>query len=263
MANAECSECARPDRGGGGGRCSLTFDRRRGSNAAVETGTDRDAERQRAALRMLVDRCPRLARLCYWAGSAAIALEELRHRRSFDLDFHTREALRDVRPILAELRQAFPAALEIVQPPDEFGSGFRAVLTLPCGGRIAIEVRSNYEDARPGDLIPASSAPGLQRVSLSRYLADKIQCVAERVEARDLVDIWAVLRAHPEMERDARELLAQQDAALLAERLLAWSDAEIAEDLAAYDDVDPADARAARDRLLAWLKEDSAGAVEL
>lgn len=136
------------------------------------------------------------------------------------------------------------------------------MLTLPGGGRIAIEVLSNYEDARLGDLIPASSAPGLQRVSLSRYLADKIQCVAERVEARDLVDIWAVLRGHPEMERDVRELLAQQDAALLAERLLAWSDAEIAEDLAAYDDVDPADARAARGRLLAWLKEDSAGAGE-
>ena len=238
---------------------ALTFDRRRGSNVAVDAGADRDADRQRAALRMLAERCPRLARMCYWAGSAAIALEELRHRRSFDLDFHTREALRDVRPILAELQQAFPSAIEIVQPPDEFGSGFRAALTLPDGGRIALEVLSNYEDVQPGDLIPAASAPGLQRVSLSRYLADKIQCVAERAEARDLVDIRAVLRAHPEMERDARELLAQQDAALLAERLLAWSDTAIAEDLAVYDDVDPADARGARDRLLAWLKDESGG----
>lgn len=29
---------------------------------------------------------------CYWAGTSATALEELGHRESFDLDFHTREA---------------------------------------------------------------------------------------------------------------------------------------------------------------------------
>jgi hypothetical protein len=205
----------------------------------VSTDSDRQSDAQRLALRLLGERCPRLKSLCYWAGSAALAIEELHHRQSFDLDFHTREALRNVRPILAEIQHAFPGAFEVLQAPDEFGSGFRGVLGLPGGERITVEVLSNYEDVPADDLVPSRTAPGIQRVSLSRYLADKIQCVVERAEARDLVDILAVLRRHPEMEQQARRLLMEQDAVLVTERLLAWTDEQIAEDLAAYDDVAP------------------------
>jgi len=53
----------------------------------------------------------------------------------------------------------------------------------------------------------------------------------------------------------AKRLLREQDAVILAERLLAWSDKEIAKDLAAYADVDPREAIAARDTLLGWLRE--------
>jgi hypothetical protein len=45
----------------------------------------------------------------------------------------------------------------------------------------------------------------------------------------------------------------------VAERLLAWTDDQIEEDLAAYDDVSPGDARQARDLLLDWLKDDARG----
>jgi len=41
---------------------------------------------------------------------------------------------------------------------------------------------------------------------------------------------------------------------LVTERLLAWTDGQIAEDLAAYDDVDPVEANEVRDMLLKWLK---------
>ena len=82
------------------------------------------------AVIQIADRCPRLVAQCYWAGSSAIAIEELEHRESFDLDFHTQEALVDTRPLLAELERAFPDALEVVQPPDRFGSGFTSSLTL-------------------------------------------------------------------------------------------------------------------------------------
>jgi hypothetical protein len=197
--------------------------------------------------------------LCYWAGTAAIAAEDLHHRQSFDLDFHTRAALKDVRPIMAEIQRGFPNAFEVLQAPDEFGSGFSGILALPNGDRITLEVLSNYEDVQAGDLTPSQSVRGLQRVSLSRYLADKIQCVVERAEARDLVDVLAVLRRHPETEPLARRLLMEQDAVLAAERLLAWTDEQIAADLAAYDDVTPDDARQARDKLLAWLKSSCAG----
>lgn len=164
-------------------------------------------EAQHLALKLLSERCPRLTHLCYWAGSAAIALEELHHRLSFDLDFHTQKALLNVRPIMSEIMHAFPGAFEILQSPDEFGSGFCGILRLPDGQQVTVEVLSNYEDVRDEDLVPSTTVSSLRRVSLSRYLADKIQCVAERAEARDLVDILAVLQKHPEMGQLARRHL--------------------------------------------------------
>ena len=220
--------------------------------------SNRQEEISREALQQLAEHCPRLSKLCYWAGTAAIAIEELHHRQSFDLDFHTREALYNVRPILAEIRAAFPGAFEVVQAPDEFGSGFQGLLTLPDGERITIEVLSNYEDVPASDLVDSTTSHVMKRVSLARYLADKIQCVVERVEARELVDILFVLRVNPSMEELAHRLLADQDALLLVERLLAWSDAEIEKDLRAYDDVLPTDAQEARDLLLEWIKTDVA-----
>jgi hypothetical protein len=209
----------------------------------------------RTALRLLAERCPRLAAKCYWAGTAAISTEELHHRRSFDLDFHTREALYDVRPLLAEIQSSFPQGFDIVQAPDEFGSGFEGVLTLPSGERITVQVLSNYEDVPPSDLVVSKASPLIRRISLTRYLADKIQCLVERSEARDLVDILAVVRHRPSLEATARRILREQDAVLLAERLLAWTEEEMDADLAAYDDVPSHAACEARDFLLAWLKE--------
>ncbi|MBI3985645.1 MAG: nucleotidyl transferase AbiEii/AbiGii toxin family protein [Lentisphaerae bacterium] len=209
------------------------------------------------ALRLLVKRCPRLVRLCYWAGTSCISMEELQHRQSFDLDFHTRKALMDVRPILAEIRKAFPGKLTVVQAPDEFGSGFRGLFKLPGHRTIALEVLSNYEDVAQHDLVPSSRVRGIHRVSLARYLADKIQCVAERSEARDLVDIRAVIRRYPAMKAAAHKWLGEQDGLLMAERLTGWTDKAIREDLEAYKDVRVGDALEARDMLLEWLKERS------
>ncbi len=206
------------------------------------------------ALRLVCERCPRLSGSCYWAGTAAIAVEELHHRQSFDLDFHTRGALVDTRPILAEIRNAFPGAFELTQSPDEFGSGFQGVLTIPGGERITIEVLANYEDVSESDLTETTVAPTIPRVTLHRYLADKIQCVADRTEARDLVDIGAVLNKVPALEAKARQFLAEQDAAIVVERLLNLTDERIAADLAAYQDVSVGKASEIRDKLLIWMK---------
>lgn len=149
---------------------------------------DKQNEVPEAAVRLLSERCPRLVRMCYWAGTSSISLEELHHRQSFDLDFHTSQQLQDIRPILAEMQKFFPDGFEVISPPDEFGSGFSGVLTLPGGERVTIEVLANYEDVPETDLVTSSIAPKFKRVSVERYLADKIQCVAERAEARDWVD---------------------------------------------------------------------------
>jgi hypothetical protein len=216
---------------------------------------DKQNEILESAVRLLADRCPRLTKMCYWAGTSAIALDELHHRQSFDLDFHTAAALADVRPILTEIEHAFPGGFEVVEVPDEFGNGFRGILTLPDGERITIEVLSNYEDVPDEQLVESGVAPKLRRVSWARYLADKIQCIAERNEARDLFDVLAVLRNRPEAENTVKKLLAAQDALLIAERLCGWSDDDIEKDLQAYEDVRAADSKEARDLLLKWLGE--------
>lgn len=217
---------------------------------------ERKSEVIKVALQLLAERCPRLVQRCYWAGTASISLEELGHRESFDLDLHTRRALEDVRPILAEIQQAFPGKFQVLQSPDEFGSGFRGVLALPGGESITVEAMSNYEEVQPEELVSSSTAPEMKRVSLARYLADKIQCVVERAEARDLLDIDAVLKQRRELVPTAKQIVAQQDALLLAERLLGWTDEAIEKDLRSYVGVSPADAQRARDQLLQWLKSE-------
>lgn len=211
----------------------------------------------REALCLVVDRCPRLSETCYWAGTSSIAIEELDHRESFDLDFHTRRALVDVNPILTEIQQAFGDSFSLVQPPDSYGSGFSGVLSLAEGEEITIEVLSNFEDATGHDLVEAETTPKIHRISLMRYLQDKIQCVAERAEARDLIDIAAVLEQRPDFEAAARRGLAEQDALLITERLQAWTDELIEQDLEAYPEVDPKDAGRIRDLLLSWLKSET------
>ena len=58
----------------------------------------------------------------------------------------------------------------------------------------------------------------------------------------------------PRLRYAFQKAVAAQDALLLAERLLAWTDEAIGEDLLAYPGVDPADAVSMRDELLRLLK---------
>jgi hypothetical protein len=207
------------------------------------------------ALLLLVQRCPRLIHRCYWAGTSSIAVEELHHRESFDLDFHTRVAHEKTTPLMIELQSAFPDSFKVLQSPDEYGSGFQGLLMLPSRAEITLEVLSNYETVSECDIQEAQCVPGIKRVTLSRYLVDKIQCVAERSEARDLVDIMAVLQHVPVLESMARQALSEQDALIVTERLMGWTDDAIDDDLAAYRDVDNRIAKRCRDMLLTWLKE--------
>jgi hypothetical protein len=204
-------------------------------------------------------KCPRLVASCYWAGTSAIALEELGHRQSFDLDFHTQEPLVDTRPVLTEIDRAFPRSLEIVRPPDAHGSGFTGLLKVSRREKLTLQVFGGFERVPERDLVRSATAPRLRRVTVRRYLWDKVQCVVERIEARDLVDIAAVVRHAPRMQLTLRRAIATQDALLLAERLLGWTDSAIREDLRAYADVDPKDAIAMRDRLLRIVRSSRKG----
>ena len=206
------------------------------------------------ALRLIAERCPRLREACYWAGASAISIEETHHRQSFDLDFHTSKALVDVRPLLTEIQQAFPDRFEVLTVPDEYGSGFKGVLALSIEEKVTIEVLSNYLDVPASELVESKLVPGMKRINLPRFLADKIQCIAERSEARDLVDFLAILRHDPGLTGPAREILANQDALILSERLLMWTDGAIRDDLAVYKDVNPEEAMEARDLLLSCFK---------
>jgi hypothetical protein len=216
---------------------------------------DRDSV-LREVLRALSENCARLRETCYWAGASAIALEELHHRGSFDLDFHTQKALADVRPILTEIQRAFPGSFELISAPDEFGSGFKGVLRLPGLEGVTVEVLSNFEDVPSSQLVQSTTAPKMRRITLQRFLADKLQCIAERSEARDLIDVAALLRHQPQLTAEAKQIVKSLDALILAERLTAWSEASIREDLTSYRDVDAGDAISARDLLLGWLREE-------
>ncbi len=61
------------------------------------------------------------------------------------------------------------------------------------------------------------------------------------------------------MENIAQHYLSQQDALLIAERLLSWTDESVRDDLSAYPDVHPEHAVSTRDMLLRWLKDLNTG----
>jgi hypothetical protein len=150
---------------------------------------------------------------------------------------------------------AFPGRFEVITNPDEFGSGFKGVLVLSGQKQVTIEVLSNYQDVEGDDLVESRLVPGMKRISLTRFLADKVQCILERSEARVLVDFLAAIRHDPGITELARELIAGQDALILSERLLLWTESALRSDLEIYEDVDPEQAVEARNLILSWIRE--------
>lgn len=206
-------------------------------------------------LEEITSKCPMLVKSCYWAGTTAIALEELNHRESFDLDFHSDTALLDARPLLAELKIAFKDRLQVIQAPDSFGGGFRVTIKSKAGESLVIEVLSNFEDIPDYELVHSKLVPNLRRVSLNKYLKSKVQYLVERNEARDLVDIAATLAKFPNSEGIVKAFVLKQDAVLMAERLLNWKDEDLAQELSIYGDDKKTLAVFIKEKILLWLKE--------
>lgn len=204
-------------------------------------------------LREIVSACPSVRTSCYWAGTSAIALEELRHRDSFDIDLHTIHPLEDLRPLLAELDAAFSPRLLVAEPPGPYRSGFQGVIQVAGDKDLTLQVMANYEEVPLEHLVESTLVPGFRRIGLAKYLRDKLTCLVERAEARDLVDVMYTIEHRPSLEGLAQRALATLDELLLAERLLSWTDQLLEADLKAYPGVDPGRARQARDVLLSWL----------
>lgn len=139
-----------------------------------------------STLTELISRCPKIRQDCYWAGTSAIALEELQHRDSFDLDLHTIHALADVRPMLSEIQIAFTDRLTLIEAPNPYGSGFQGSIQLDSGAELTLQVMANFEEVPLDQLVPSRLVPGIRRVGLAKYLRDKLTCLVERAEAR----IW-------------------------------------------------------------------------
>lgn len=142
----------------------------------------------------------------------------------------------------------------MISPPDSFGSGFSSLLELDEGIKVTVQVFAGFESVPDQDLTRSKIAPAMLRVALHRDLADKVQCVVERREARDLVDIEAVARLRPNLRFALLRAVEARDALLLAERLLGWTDDAIRDDLKAYVDVDPQRAIAMRNELLVLVR---------
>jgi predicted nucleotidyltransferase component of viral defense system len=120
---------------------------------------------------------------------------------------------------------------------------------------MLIEVLSNFDDVSKEDLSEAKIVKGVKRVSLNKYLRDKLQCLCERTEARDLADIFAVLQKFPKLVNFAHQCLLQIDLVLLSQRLLDWNDEALKSDLLKYNDIKFDEVKAMRDKMLAWIKE--------
>jgi hypothetical protein len=60
------------------------------------------------------------------------------------------------------------------------------LLFEPAGHRPAIP----NKDVLQNELTDSNIVPQIKKITRERFLADKIQCIAERSEARDLILSW-------------------------------------------------------------------------
>lgn len=111
------------------------------------------------ALQLVALNCPRIVKSCYWSGSSPIILEETQHRQSYGIDLHTFRALRDIRPLQAQLQQGLGSSYQTLSAADSLGSGFRGSLTLSSGATIIIELLSSFESPRKSDLVVSKLVP--------------------------------------------------------------------------------------------------------
>lgn len=178
-------------------------------------------------------------------GGTAIALR-LGHRPSVDFDFFTeapldREALRAAVPVLAR-------TTVVLDRPDSLG------VLVPRGGGVHSHVKLSFfgsvDFGRVGE--PERTSDGvLEAASLDDLMATKVKVVLQRAEARDYLDVAAMISAGASL---ARGLAAAR--ALFGE---AFQPSESLKALAFFGDGDlstlPASARATLVRTVAAVRE--------
>ena len=126
---------------------------------------------------------------------------------------------------------------------------------MPSGEELALEVLSNFEDVPASQLTKSKLAPDIRRISLPKYLHDKVQYLVERNEAQDLADIGAILKKFPAMQNQTQIFVLKQDTLLLTERLLNWQEEDLRTELAIYGPDLLEQALDAKIPLLSWIKE--------
>lgn len=114
-------------------------------------------------------------------GGTAVALR-LGHRHSVDFDFFTDRPLDR-----AALHHALPWLSDVVVLQDEPGA-----LTVMAPGNVKISFFGGLEVGRVGE--PEETGDGVMLVaSLEDLLAFKLKLVVQRVEAKDYLDVVAIL----------------------------------------------------------------------
>jgi predicted nucleotidyltransferase component of viral defense system len=165
----------------------------------------------------------RLAAEVVFGGGAALAAVYLHHRRSEDLDFFLDRELEpaDLRPVTRAL-----ARRRITVDQNVFGP--RRSLVLSRAGAEFGKVDFAYYPYEPVARRPTWT--GLRVESLLDMTVNKVQAVLTRTQARDLVDLYFLLREGPEpdLERLLDLVRAKFDAGgdrlALASRLLTARD---------------------------------------
>lgn len=150
-------------------------------------------------------------------GGTAIALQ-LGHRRSVDFDFFSdrpleEAAIRGALPLLERARtiEQGPRSWTVVTQPDE------------AEGGVKLSFFGGLRFGRVGEPIPSEGGE-LLLASLDDLLGHKLKVLLQRVEAKDYLDIAAMLRNGLSLERGlgAAEALFSTFSAMEALRALAY-----------------------------------------
>lgn len=163
------------------------------------------------ALSEIAEAIPKSHEKLYLGGTAPVSIRHLRHAISLDLDFHTNQALAPTSLEARSLKKHFKGRLEWFEADHEFGI-FRGAIDSgeidQNGGKILIEIDlfSHFEDT-PNELLEDGGTwSKFKTTSLHAYLKNKVTCLEERAEAKDLYHLYCLWKERGWSTKVEREL---------------------------------------------------------
>jgi len=170
----------------------------------------------------VVTAAPELAKTCYLSGTMPVTVIDQPFAMSIDMDWRTKKTHQSPSGIVKTLADTLGDRFEVEEADREFGI-YRAIIRPAKKGGVlmSLDLFSSFEPAKTLRTFPVT---GVSAESFADYLANKVACLTERMEVKDLFHLCALTK-NPKTARDTWDAIGDGIGAdELAERIIMAKD---------------------------------------